>query len=282
MYVGVKMKKSQLRNIIKQVITEQMQPVAHKSIGINVCGCIDKLNAPLTFGGSTYCDGPLPQSGMAGFNAFGSNMGPVTAFQCDGMPCTQQHVTSGQIFSLKIYGAYPNNNDHVATLFGSLIYYALPTNTLNSNPYQGVEQLMPSSCPTGPGHLHTNLDNDRDNLFVTLSIRTYNPNIHIISRCAREENKNKLIRAGANRVINPYISGGHKMAEILSNPKLEFLEILFAFLLFRFFDILKIFPANIVDKKYSGHYGVIFDDIIAAIQALIVIFIFKIDYGKFF
>ena len=163
MYVGVKMKKSQLRNIIKQVITEQMQPVAHKSIMLNVCGCIDKLNAPLTFGGSTYCDGPLPQSGMAGFNAFGSNMGPVTAFQCDGMPCTQQHVTSGQIFSLKIYGAYPNNNDHVATLFGSLIYYALPTNTLNSNPYQGVEQLMPSSCPTGPGHLHTNLDNDRDN-----------------------------------------------------------------------------------------------------------------------
>ena len=65
------------------------------------------------------------------------------------------------------------------------------------------------------------LDNDRDNLFVTLSIRTYSPIIHIISRCASEENKNKFIRAGANRVINPYISGGHKMAEILSNPKLE-------------------------------------------------------------
>ena len=65
------------------------------------------------------------------------------------------------------------------------------------------------------------LNNDRDNLFVTLSIRTYNPDIHIISRCAREENKNKLIRAGANRVINPYVSGGHRMAEILSSPKLE-------------------------------------------------------------
>jgi phosphatidylglycerophosphatase A len=63
---------------------------------------------------------------------------------------------------------------------------------------------------------------------------------------------------------------------------LEFLEILFAFILFRFFDILKIFPANIIDKKYSNHYGVIFDDIIAAIQALIVIFIFKSNYGKFF
>ena len=36
------------------------------------------------------------------------------------------------------------------------------------------------------------LDNDRDNLFVTLSIRTYNPNIHIISRCAREEEQKQI------------------------------------------------------------------------------------------
>ena len=63
---------------------------------------------------------------------------------------------------------------------------------------------------------------------------------------------------------------------------LEFLQFFCAFILFRFFDILKIFPANIIDKKYSDHYGVIFDDIIAAIQALIVIFIFKFAYGKFF
>ena len=64
--------------------------------------------------------------------------------------------------------------------------------------------------------------------------------------------------------------------------ELEFLQFFCAFILFRFFDILKIFPANIIDKKYSDHYGVIIDDIIAAIQALIVIFIFKFAYGKFF
>lgn len=63
---------------------------------------------------------------------------------------------------------------------------------------------------------------------------------------------------------------------------LKILDILFAFILFRFFDILKIFPANLIDKRYSGHYGVILDDIIAALQALIVIFIFKLGYGKFF
>ena len=69
---------------------------------------------------------------------------------------------------------------------------------------------------------------------------------------------------------------------VLMFIELEFLQFFCAFLLFRFFDILKIFPANIIDKKYSNHYGVICDDIIAAIQALIVIFIFKFTYGKFF
>ena len=69
---------------------------------------------------------------------------------------------------------------------------------------------------------------------------------------------------------------------VLMFIELEFLQFFCAFILFRFFDILKIFPANIIDKKYSDHYGVIFDDIIAAIQALIVIYIFKFAYGKFF
>ena len=57
--------------------------------------------------------------------------------------------------------------------------------------------------------------------------------------------------------------------------ELELLQFFCAFILFRFFDILKIFPANIIDKKYSDHYGVIFDDIIAAMQALMIILIFK-------
>ena len=69
---------------------------------------------------------------------------------------------------------------------------------------------------------------------------------------------------------------------VLMFIELEFLQFFCAFILFRFFDIIKIFPANIIDKKYSDHYGVIFDDIIAAIQALMFILIFKFAYGKFF
>lgn len=51
--------------------------------------------------------------------------------------------------------------------------------------------------------------------------------------------------------------------------------ILVAFISFRFFDITKIYPANIFDKKIEGPLGVIGDDIIAGIYSLMIIFIIK-------
>ena len=65
------------------------------------------------------------------------------------------------------------------------------------------------------------LDTYQDNLFVTMSIKTVYPDTFLLSRCSRKENQSKLIRAGANKVINPYISGGHRMAEILIKPQVE-------------------------------------------------------------
>ena len=52
-------------------------------------------------------------------------------------------------------------------------------------------------------------------------------------------------------------------------------EVLVAFVSFRFFDIYKIYPINIAEK-IDGSYGVILDDIIAGIYALIVLMIYKI------
>jgi len=51
--------------------------------------------------------------------------------------------------------------------------------------------------------------------------------------------------------------------------------VLVAFISFRFFDITKIYPANIFDKKIEGPLGVIGDDIIAGIYSLMIIFIIK-------
>ena len=42
------------------------------------------------------------------------------------------------------------------------------------------------------------------------------------------------------------------------------------FLLFRFFDILKPWPISIADKKLKGGFGIMFDDILAGLFALII------------
>jgi phosphatidylglycerophosphatase A len=45
------------------------------------------------------------------------------------------------------------------------------------------------------------------------------------------------------------------------------------FLLFRFFDILKPFPINVIDKKIKNGFGVVFDDILAGIFSTIIYWI---------
>ena len=53
----------------------------------------------------------------------------------------------------------------------------------------------------------------------------------------------------------------------------SYLTIALIFILFRFFDILKIFPANIIDKKMNNSLGVLLDDLVAAMYTIILIFI---------
>lgn len=54
-----------------------------------------------------------------------------------------------------------------------------------------------------------------------MSMKTLNPNLFIISRCAKQENQPKLSRAGANKGMNPYTAAGHRMVAILSKPQVE-------------------------------------------------------------
>jgi len=45
------------------------------------------------------------------------------------------------------------------------------------------------------------------------------------------------------------------------------------FLIFRFFDIIKFFPGNWIDKNIRNSWGVILDDIVAAVYCIITLFI---------
>ena len=62
---------------------------------------------------------------------------------------------------------------------------------------------------------------------------------------------------------------------IIINPYVTIVSI---FILFRFFDILKIFPANIVDKKLKSSFGIILDDLIAGIYTTIILYILNAFY----
>jgi len=74
--------------------------------------------------------------------------------------------------------------------------------------------------------LITVLPTDEDNVFITLSARALNPSLYIVARSILLENENKLIMAGANRVMSPYVMGGRRMAIAVLRPNvLDFLEL---------------------------------------------------------
>ena len=53
----------------------------------------------------------------------------------------------------------------------------------------------------------------------------------------------------------------------------DFITILLIFFIFRLFDIIKIFPANFIDKNLKNGYGVIMDDIVAGIYTILTLMI---------
>lgn len=57
--------------------------------------------------------------------------------------------------------------------------------------------------------------NDADNVFITLSARTLNPGVEVVSRASGPASGEKMRRAGASEVVSPYQAGGVDMASAL-------------------------------------------------------------------
>jgi len=67
---------------------------------------------------------------------------------------------------------------------------------------------------------------DEENVFITLTARGLNPNLVIVARSILEENEDKLRRAGADKVMSPYILGGRRMSAAILKPRvMDFLEL---------------------------------------------------------
>ena len=72
----------------------------------------------------------------------------------------------------------------------------------------------------------TAVQSDANNVFITLTAKTLQPDIFVLSRASDVKNEAKMIKAGASRVVSPYLLGGRRMAEMLKRPTVvDFIDI---------------------------------------------------------
>ena len=74
--------------------------------------------------------------------------------------------------------------------------------------------------------LVTAVNSDANNVFITLTAKGLRPDIFVLARASEERNEEKLLKAGATRVVSPYLIGARRMAHVLKRPTVvDFLDI---------------------------------------------------------
>ncbi len=70
----------------------------------------------------------------------------------------------------------------------------------------------------GPSSVLCTTDDDVINVYITLTARNLNKDVHIISRANNADNVKKMYQAGANNVIRPFEIAGMVVAEYVGQP----------------------------------------------------------------
>ncbi|MCE9566071.1 MAG: potassium channel protein [Planctomycetes bacterium] len=74
--------------------------------------------------------------------------------------------------------------------------------------------------------LVTVVGSDAENLYITLSARLLNAKLQIVARAEEEDAEVKLRKVGANKIISPYLAGGHRVVQAVLRPAvLHFMEL---------------------------------------------------------
>jgi voltage-gated potassium channel len=79
------------------------------------------------------------------------------------------------------------------------------------------ETLMEAGLDRAKG-LVAVVSSDAGNVYITLTARSLSPNLFIVARGEETGSKQKLLRAGADKVESPYEMGGRKMAHNILRP----------------------------------------------------------------
>jgi voltage-gated potassium channel len=70
------------------------------------------------------------------------------------------------------------------------------------------------------------VSSDPDNLYITLTARDLNKDVRIISRANDEAAVGRLLKAGADKVVSPALTGSTRMAQMLLRPAVaDFIEL---------------------------------------------------------
>jgi voltage-gated potassium channel len=70
------------------------------------------------------------------------------------------------------------------------------------------------------------MDSDAINVFITLVARSINENIFIVARASEATAADRLYKAGADRVVSPYVTSGRHMARLARRPRVvDYLEV---------------------------------------------------------
>lgn len=71
------------------------------------------------------------------------------------------------------------------------------------------------------------IDDDADGLYLVLAARSLNNSINIVSRATDDKAKERMLRAGANKVVLPIVISGLNVAStVLSNDVQEYLDVM--------------------------------------------------------
>jgi voltage-gated potassium channel len=70
------------------------------------------------------------------------------------------------------------------------------------------------------------VDSDATNVYIALMARSINPDLFIVARASEPGSPERLLRAGAARVVSPFVSSGRHMAMLSLRPRvLDYLEV---------------------------------------------------------